>query len=100
MSIPQSAYHGSEGLSVFTTDDEEIGVVTRVLSAPDDPTQHYLVIQADALRDVLGSGVLYVPDTDIRGIEADRVILELAADGVGRPDWTTPPFEIDASPAS
>ena len=97
MTIPQRAYDEIEGLSVFTVDDEEIGVVERLLVAPDDPTQHYLVIRSAALAGVLGVEVLYVPDTDIHAVEADRVVLETTAEAPGRPDWATPPFDIGLS---
>jgi hypothetical protein len=99
MSIPDSAFQMSEGLTVFSSDEEEIGVVERVLEAPDDASQHFLVIRADPIADLLGTALLYIPDSDVQSIEADRVVLETTTDGLSRPDWTTPPFELDAEPA-
>jgi hypothetical protein len=91
MSIPDPAYQVAVGLSVFTVDDEEIGYVERTLASPTDLSQHYLVVHSDALADMLGSDTLYVPDSDIRDIESDRVVLDVEAMELNRPDWTTPP---------
>lgn len=94
MSIPDPAYEIAVGLSVFTVDDEEIGVVERTLASPTDLSQHFLVVRSDALADMLGTDTLYVPDSDIRDIETDRVVLDVESTELNRPDWTTPPRNV------
>jgi ribosomal 30S subunit maturation factor RimM len=98
MSIPENAFDNAVGLDVFTTDEEEVGTVSEVLTSDDDPVRHFLVVQATALADVLGSDRLYIPDHEIEQIEADRVILGATADALNRPDWTTEPVRIDDEP--
>lgn len=91
MSIAESAWDGIEGLDVFTTDEEKIGEVRLVIRPPDDPAQHFLMIDASALAALLGTNRLFVPDEDVLSIEADRIVLDTTADAINRPDWTTPP---------
>jgi sporulation protein YlmC with PRC-barrel domain len=91
MSIPEHAFENVAGLDVFTTDEEEIGTVREVLVSDDDPVRHFLVVQATALADLLGSDRLYIPDHEVAQIEADRVIIGTTSDALNRPDWTTEP---------
>jgi hypothetical protein len=93
VSIPDHAWDDIEGMDVYTSDEEQIGTVDRVLTAPDDPTQRFVSVRADALAGLLGTSRLYVPDTDVLAIEEDRVVLNAASHALSRADWTTSPVE-------
>ena len=97
MSIPDLAYETTIGLSVYTVDEEEIGVVERALASPTDPSQHFLVVRSDALADLLGTTELFIPDSDVRDIQTDRVILDVESIELNRADWTTPPQELSGT---
>ena len=91
MSIAESAWDGIEGLDVFTSDEEKIGEVRQVIRPLDDLAQHFLLVEAGELAELLGTNRMFVPDEDVLSIETDRVILDIPANAINRPDWTTPP---------
>jgi hypothetical protein len=93
VSIPAHAWDDIEGMDVYTSDEEQIGTVDRLLTALDDPTQRYIRVRAEALASLLGAGRLYIPDADVLAIEEDRVVLHAASDALSRADWTTPPVD-------
>lgn len=96
MGIAESAWDGIEGLDVFTSDEEKIGEVRQVISPPDDPAQHFLLIEAGELAAILGTNRLFVPDEDVLSVETDRIVLDATADAINRPDWTTPPVGYES----
>jgi hypothetical protein len=95
MSVPDPIYEDAVGLSVVTIDDTEIGVVERALTSPSDLNQRYLVVRSTTLAGELGSDTLYVPDSDVRDVRPDRVVLDLEAFDLDQTDWTTPPDIAD-----
>jgi hypothetical protein len=99
MTLRSQAFEAIDGLDVYTTDDEQIGTIERVLTTPDEPSQHFLLVRADALGALLGSDRLYVPEIDIAQIDEDRVVLDATADALNRPDWVTAPLWLDGERA-
>jgi hypothetical protein len=95
MTLRDRAFEAIEGLDVFTTDDEQIGTIERVLTSPDELSHHFLLVRAGALAGLLGSDMLYVPDIDIDQIGEDRVVLDTTAEMLNRPDWVTAPHWLD-----
>jgi len=99
MNLREQAFDAIEGFDVYTIDDEQIGTVERVLTAPGELGQHFLMVRADALGELVGTGRLYVPEEDIQQIGEDRVVLEAATNALNRPDWVTAPLWLDGERA-
>jgi hypothetical protein len=98
MTLRAQAFEAIEGLDVFSADDEQIGTIERVLTSPAEPSHHYLLVRAGPLADLLGSDRLYVPEEEIDQIGEDRVILDMTAEALNRPDWVTPPHWLESQP--
>jgi ribosomal 30S subunit maturation factor RimM len=75
--------------AVFTYDDERLGTVQEVVTARDD--RRYLVVTSS----LFGTGTYYVPESEVRTIGPERVLLNTTRDDLRELDWFAAPEGIE-----
>jgi hypothetical protein len=83
---------------VYSDDGEKIGRVVSVLHPEGEPAtvigDHCLAVMPTVMRNLFGADVAYVPETAIREVDTDKVVLTVPSDcladqgGASRPAGT------------
>jgi uncharacterized protein (TIGR02271 family) len=89
------------GKDVYSADGEKVGTIKGVYHPAGDFAaglgRHYFLLDPGLMRDWFGGfDKVYLPESAIGMVTADRVDLNLTKDQVKNQDWTTEPAGIDA----
>lgn len=84
-------YDRLKGLAVHSADDQRVGTIDQVLRLAQTPSEHYFLVRRGVIGGVLGRPDLYIPESLVRLIGQDRVVLRLTAEELEQPDWTREP---------
>ena len=97
-----AGYDRLKGLTVYTRDDQPVGTIAAVLHPDDeDPAiaaaspGHYFLLEGSRLTGPVGAEELYMPETAIREVADDRVIVAWTRDELENQGWTNRPRLID-----
>jgi sporulation protein YlmC with PRC-barrel domain len=90
-----SDYEQLVGKSVYSSDGERLGDVAAVLhpegAAPLAIGKHCLVVMPGVVRSLFGADVVYVPETTVQAVHADRVVLIVPSDSLAAQGWLSRP---------
>ncbi len=84
-------YDRLRGMAVYSADDRKVGTIDQILRLARTPSEHYLLVRRGVIGGVLGQADLYLPESSVRLIGQDRVVLRLTAEELEHPDWTREP---------
>ena len=84
-------YDRLKGLTVYSADDHKVGTIDQILRLASRPTAHYILVRRGVLGGVLGRSDLYLPESEVRLVGEDRVVLRLTAEELEHPDWAREP---------
>lgn len=89
------------GKDVYSRDDEKVGSIKEVwhpeADFPASRGQHYFLMDPGLLKDWFGGfDKLYLPESNIESVTADRVVLNMTKDEIKRADWAKAPAGWDA----
>ena len=89
---------------VYSDDGEKIGRVVSVLHPDGEPAttvgEHCLAVMPTVVRNVLGADVAYVPETAIRDVDADKVVLTVPSDCLADQGWASRPAGTECAACS
>jgi hypothetical protein len=87
-----------KGLAVFSADGQELGSITEILhptmEMPAVRGRHYFLLDPGLIKDWFGGfDQVYLPESAIESVSADRVVLDLTAEQVKQRslEWTHEP---------
>jgi Uncharacterized protein conserved in bacteria (DUF2171) len=90
------------GKDVYSADGQKIGTIHTVLhprqEMPQAKGRHYFLLDPTLIKDWFqGFDQVYLPESAIASVQADRVVLNLTADQIKQrsQDWTRQPVGID-----
>ncbi len=98
-------YDRLKGKTVFSRDDEPIGTIAAVFH-PDDEAPaipeaspgHYFLVEQSALTGPGGGGELYMPETAIREVAGDRVVVAWTRAELENQGWSNRPRLVERAP--
>jgi hypothetical protein len=77
------------GKPVVLYDDERLGSVERVVTAPDG--RRFLVVTSS----LFGTGKYYVPESEVRRVGPERILLSITRDDLRELDWLSAPEGVE-----
>ena len=95
-------YDRLKGKTVFSRDDQPIGTIAAVFH-PDDEAPvipeaspgHYFLVEQSGLTGPGGAGELYMPETAIRAVAGDRVVIAWTRAELENQGWADRPRLVE-----